>query len=87
EYRPEDVIDQIDGGVMFICVEDDDTTPEHQSIRLYEQATAPKKIVVQTGTSHYEAYNMYFEDVAPQIVEWFEEHLTHEGLQIREEVE
>lgn len=85
EYKPENVVDRIDGGLMLICVENDDTTPEHQSIRLYEQAKKPKKIMIQTGTSHYSAYDEYFEQVGPQVADWFENHLTHEGLQVREE--
>lgn len=85
EYEPEAVVDQIDGGLMLICVENDDTTPEHQSIRLYDKAIKPKKLLVQTGTSHYSAYDEYFEQVAPQVADWFEEHLIHEGLQVYEE--
>tara|TARA_A100001037_G_scaffold306608_1_gene353259 strand:+ start:24609 stop:25520 length:912 start_codon:yes stop_codon:yes gene_type:complete len=84
EYCPEEVVDRIEGGVFFICVENDDTTPERQSIRLYEKATAPKKIIIQRGTGHYEAYGKYFEQIGPQIVEWFEKHLVFDGLKIEE---
>ena len=85
EYCPEDVVGQIEGGGLFICVENDDTTPERQTIRLYEKASSPKKIIIQRGTSHYAAYGKYIESVGPQIVEWFEEHLKYEGLKIIEE--
>ncbi len=85
EYAPEDVVDRITGSSLFICVEGDDTTPESQTIDLYERAPEPKKLLVLTGTSHYQAYEKYFEDVWPQVVDWYDQHLVHEDIRLKEE--
>ncbi len=53
-YRPIDVVDRIaPRALMFICVENDATTPEDHAYALYERAGGPKRLVVQTGTTHY----------------------------------
>jgi hypothetical protein len=70
---------------MLICVENDATTPEDHAYALYERAKAPKKLIVQTGTSHYAAYAQYRDVVKPLIVEWFQRHLVNGELQIHEE--
>ena len=75
-YRPIDVVDRIaPRALMLIAVENDATTPEDHSYALYEQAGGPKRLVVQTGTTHYAAYAQYRDVVNPLIVEWFERHL------------
>jgi hypothetical protein len=61
---------------MIIAVEHDATTPEDMAYRLYEQAGSPKRLVVQTGTTHYAAYEQYRDVVNPLIVQWFEQHLA-----------
>ena len=77
DYRPIDVVDRIaPRAAMFICVENDATTPEDHAFALYEKAGGPKRLVVQTGTTHYAAYAQYRDVVAPMIVEWFERYLV-----------
>ena len=77
EYRPIEVVDRISPrAAMFICVENDATTPEDHAFALYERAGGPKRLVVQTGTTHYAAYAQYAGVIAPLIVEWFERYLT-----------
>lgn len=85
-YRPIDVVHLIaPRALMLICTEGDAVTPEDHAYRLYERAGGPKRLIVQTGTSHYAAYEHYRELVNPLIVEWFERHLVagevlvHEG--------
>lgn len=76
-YRPIDVIDRIaPRAIMLIAVENDATTPEDHSYALYERARGPKRLVVQTGTTHYAAYAQYRDVVNPLIVEWFQRHLV-----------
>lgn len=76
-YRPIDVVHLIaPRALMLICTEDDAVTPEDHAYRLYERAGGPKRLIVQTGTSHYAAYEHYRELVNPLIVEWFERHLV-----------
>ena len=77
EYRPIDVVDSISPrAAMFICVEHDATTPEDHAYDLYELAGGPKKLVVQTGTTHYGAYAQYRDIVAPLIADWFTTYLV-----------
>lgn len=76
EYRPIDVVERIaPRATMFICVENDATTPEDHAFALYERAAGPKRLVVQTKTTHYGSYAQYGAIVAPLIAEWFERHL------------
>lgn len=76
ECKPIEVVDRIaPRAVMFICVEHDVVTPEDHSIRMYERAGPPKKLVIQRGTTHYRAYQDYGAAVAPMIVEWYDRHL------------
>ncbi len=76
-YRPIEVVDRIaPRALMLIAVENDATTPEDHAYALYERAGAPKRLVIQTGTTHYAAYAQYRDVVNPLIVEWFERHLV-----------
>lgn len=85
EYRPIAVVDRIaPRAAMFICVENDATTPEDHCFALYERARAPKRLIVQTNTTHYAAYAQYRDLVAPLIAEWFEQHLVAGELHLHE---
>lgn len=76
-YAPIEVVDRIaPRALMLIAVEHDATTPEDMAYALYEQAGGPKRLVVQTGTTHYAAYAQYRDVVNPLIVEWFTRHLV-----------
>jgi dipeptidyl aminopeptidase/acylaminoacyl peptidase len=84
-YRPIDVIDRIaPRAVMLIAVENDATTPEDHAYALYERAGGPKRLVVQTGTTHYAAYAQYKDVVNPLIVEWFRRHLASGEVLVHE---
>lgn len=85
EYRPIDVVADISPRAsMFICVENDATTPEDHSYDLYEAAGGPKRLVVQTGTTHYGAYAQYRDIVAPLIADWFTTHLVAGDVHVHE---
>lgn len=85
-YRPIDLVDRIaPRALMLICVERDATTPEDHAIDLYERAGSPKRLVVQTGTTHYAAYEQYRDVVNPLIVDWFVRHLAGGEVLVREE--
>ena len=84
-YRPIDVVDRISPrALMLICVENDATTPEDHAFALYDRAGAPKRLVVQTGTTHYAAYAQYQDVVNPLIVEWFTRHLQSGEVLVHE---
>jgi dipeptidyl aminopeptidase/acylaminoacyl peptidase len=85
-YRPVDVAHRISPrGLMVICVENDATTPEDHAFSLFDRAGAPKRLVIQTRTTHYAAYDQYSGVVTPMIVEWFERHLTSGDVVVREQ--
>ena len=87
EYSPEDVVHKIaPRGVLFVAVENDAVTPEAQSIRLYEKAGEPKKLVIFRQTTHYGIYNDYFNEVAVNVVDWYDRHLKYEKIAIQENV-
>ncbi|HET7030030.1 MAG TPA: alpha/beta fold hydrolase [Candidatus Limnocylindrales bacterium] len=84
-YRPIDVVDRIaPRALMLICVEGDAVTPEDHAFALYERAKGPKRLVVQTGTTHYAAYAQYRDVVNPLIVEWFQRHLVGGEVHVHE---
>ena len=77
-YKPIDVVERIaPRALMIIAVENDATTPEDHSYAMYERAGGPKRLVVQTGTTHYAAYAQYQAIVNPRIVEWFNRYLVN----------
>ena len=85
EYSPEDVVHKISPrGVLFIAVENDAVTPEEQSFRLYEKAGEPKKLVLYRQTTHYGIYNDYFNDVAANVVDWYNRHLKYHKVEVTE---
>lgn len=85
EYRPLDVVDRIaPRALMLICVEGDATTPEDHAFALYERAGGPKRLVVQTGTTHYGAYAQYQDLVTPLMVEWFQRYLVSGEISVHE---
>ena len=85
EYSPEDVVHKISPrGALFIAVENDAVTPEEQSVKLYEKAGEPKKLVLYKQTTHYGIYNDYFDDVAANVVDWYNRHLKYHKVEITE---
>jgi dipeptidyl aminopeptidase/acylaminoacyl peptidase len=84
-YRPIDVVDRIaPRALMLIAVENDATTPEDHAYAMYEAARGPKRLVVQTGTTHYAAYAQYRDVVNPLIVEWFQRYLVSGEVHVHE---
>lgn len=85
EYQPISVVHRIaPRASLFICVENDWTTPEDHSHALFERAGEPKRLVIQTRTTHYGAYAQYRHLVAPMIAEWFSRYLVAGDLVIRD---
>ncbi len=87
-YRPIDVVEHISPrALMIIAVEHDAVTPEDHSYALYERAGGPKRLVVQTGTTHYAAYAQYQAIVNPRIVEWLQRYLVGGEVIIHEDAQ
>jgi pimeloyl-ACP methyl ester carboxylesterase len=84
-YRPIDVVDRIaPRALMLIAVEHDGVTPEDHAYGLYERAGNPKRLVLQTGASHYGAYAQYRDVVIPMIVEWYRTFLAAGEVRVTE---
>lgn len=87
-YRPIEVVPRIaPRALMLICTEFDAVTPEDHAFRLYAAAGGPKRLVLQTGTSHYAAYEQYRDLVNPMIVSWLERHLVSGEVSVFERLE
>jgi dipeptidyl aminopeptidase/acylaminoacyl peptidase len=85
-YKPIDLVDKIaPRALMIIGVENDAVTPTDHAISLYERAGEPKRLILQRHTTHYAAYAEYGDQVVPDIVDWFDRHLTNGPLDKREE--
>jgi len=85
EYSPEDVVQRISPRAsLFITVENDAVTPEEQTVRLYERAGEPKKLVMLKQTTHYGVYNDYFDEVAGAVVDWYDRYLKYDKIEITE---
>jgi alpha/beta superfamily hydrolase len=69
DYRPLDVAPRV-RGLMVVAVDEDVVTPTDHATALYAAAAAPKRLVLQHGTTHYAAYKQYAADVIPLMVDW-----------------
>jgi dipeptidyl aminopeptidase/acylaminoacyl peptidase len=74
-YRPIDAAKRLQTPLLVIGVEGDATTPTDHAIALYEAARGPRRLVMQRHTTHYAAYDQYWETVTPLIVDWFDRYL------------
>ena len=66
--------------LMVIGVEGDATTPTDHAVRLYEAARGPKALIMQRHTTHYAAYDRYWEQVTPRMVAWFDTYVRPSGV-------
>ena len=86
EFSPEDYVARISPrAILFIATEGDATTPEDGTYRLYEKAGQPKKLIVQRETTHYKAYDDYFDQVTPQIIDWYDRYLRYSKVEAWEQ--
>jgi len=83
EYNPLRAAATLRTPLMVIAVENDATTPTDHAVALYEAALGPRTLIMQRHTSHYAAYDRYWQVVAPKIVDWFDRYLRPGGVQIR----
>ena len=87
EFTPENYVAAIaPRAVLFISTEGDAVTPEDQTFRMYEKAGQPKKLILQKETSHYKAYDQYFDVVTPQIIDWYNRYLKYDRVESREDI-
>jgi uncharacterized protein len=82
-YRPLEAARTLTTPLMVIGVENDATTPTDHAVALYEAAQGPKELVMQRHTTHYAAYDRYWTQVTPRIVDWFDRHLVAANVLVR----
>ena len=75
-YRPIDFVARLaPRGLLLTCVVDDAVTPEEHARALYERAGNPKRLITQSGTTHYASYTQNYEMLVQEIVGWYDRHL------------
>ena len=83
EYRPLRAAETLTTPLLVIGVEGDATTPTDHAVRLYEAAKGPRQLIMQRHTTHYAAYDQYWERVTPRITAWFDTYLRSGGVVAR----
>jgi dipeptidyl aminopeptidase/acylaminoacyl peptidase len=81
-YRPLDAAASLTTPLMVIGVTGDATTPTDHAERLFEAARGDKVLIMQHHTTHYAAYDRYWEQTTPRIVDWFLTYVRPADLEI-----
>jgi dienelactone hydrolase len=82
-----DVDDRIPSAVGMDAVDEGDaTTPTDHAERLYAAARGPKSLLMQRHTTHYAAYDRYWQEVTPRIVEWLDRYVRPANVVARRTV-
>lgn len=71
-YRPIEAARRLSTPLMVIGVAGDATTPTDHAEQLFAAARGPKELIMQNHTTHYAAYDRYWEQTTPRIVSWFD---------------
>lgn len=85
-YQPLVAASGLTTPLLIIAVEGDATTPTDHAEALYAAASGPKELIIQRHTTHYAAYDQYWEQTTPRIVEWFDIHVQPVDLVVRSTV-
>jgi dipeptidyl aminopeptidase/acylaminoacyl peptidase len=86
-YQPLVAASGLTTPLLVIGVEGDATTPTDHAEALYAAASGPKELIVQRHTTHYAAYDKYWEHTTPRIVEWFDMYVRPVDLVVRTSVD
>jgi uncharacterized protein len=86
-YQPVVAASGLTTPLLVIGVEGDATTPTDHAEALYAAASGPKELIVQRHTTHYAAYDKYWEHTTPRIVEWFDMYVRPVDLVVRTSVD
>lgn len=82
-YKPIVAARDLTTPLLVIGVAGDATTPTDHAQALYDAARGPKSLIMQHHTTHYAAYDRYWEQTTPRIVEWFERYVRPVDVEIR----
>ncbi len=83
EYRPIDAARGLTTPLMVIGVEGDATTPTDHAQAIYAAAMGPKTLIMQRKTTHYAAYDRYWTEVTPRLVDWFDRYVRSADVLVR----
>lgn len=83
-YRPIDAARGLTTPLMVIGVEGDATTPTDHAEALYAAAAGPKALIMQRHTTHYAAYDAYWQQTTPRIVEWFDSYVRRADVRVQQ---
>jgi dipeptidyl aminopeptidase/acylaminoacyl peptidase len=82
-YRPIDAARGLRTPLLIVAVEGDATTPTDHATALYEAAAGARSLILQRHTTHYAAYDRYWEQVTPRMVAWFDEYVRPAAVVVR----
>jgi dipeptidyl aminopeptidase/acylaminoacyl peptidase len=82
-YQPIEAARRLTTPLMVIGVAGDATTPTDHAEQLYAAARGPKTLIMQNHTTHYAAYDRYWEQTTPRIVEWFDTYVRPADVVVR----
>lgn len=82
-YRPIDVATGLRTPLLVIAVENDATTPTDHAVALFEAARGPRALIMQRQTTHYAAYDRYWQQVTPRMIDWFQQYLRPADVVVR----
>ena len=74
-YKPIEAARRLTTPLMVIGVAQDATTPTDHAEQLYAAARGPKELILQHHTTHYAAYDRYWEQTTPRIVAWLDAYV------------
>lgn len=74
-YKPVDAARRLTTPLLVIGVAGDATTPTDHAEQLYAAARGPKELIMQNHTTHYAAYDRYWEQTTPRIVAWLDRYV------------
>lgn len=84
DYRPIDAAARLATPLMIIGVEGDATTPTDHAEQLYHAARGPKELILLRHTTHYAAYDKYWEQTTPRMVDWVRAHVSPADIVIHQ---
>lgn len=85
-YQPVEAAAGMTTPLLVIGVDKDATTPTDHAVAIYDAAAGPKELILQRNTTHYAAYDKYWEQTTPRIVGWFDTFVTPIDLDVQSTV-
>lgn len=85
-YKPLSAAAGLTTPLLVIGVDKDATTPTDHAEALYAAAAGPKELIIQRHTTHYAAYDQYWEQTTPRIVDWFDTFVAPVDLGVKSTV-